>query len=132
MVSMLDGFAKQVYKIPVLNETLKLPVLEGAAASARPIEKQNVSVAEALKVVRLFVRAGHVVPEHHSNVDVVATVVRGRGRFTVEGNENRIEVGGVVVMRPGARHAITAETDLELVVVHARLAGGGEAPGCGA
>jgi quercetin dioxygenase-like cupin family protein len=115
-----------------LSELLKLPVLAESPASDRPIEKRNVSVKEALKVVRLFVRAGHVVPEHHSNVDVVVTVVRGQGRFTVEGNEHPIAAGGVVVMRPGARHAIAAETDLELVVVHPRLVGGGEAAGCGA
>jgi quercetin dioxygenase-like cupin family protein len=115
-----------------LTETLKHPVLEQPAASERPIQKQNVSVGEGLKVVRLLVRAGHVVPEHHSNVDVVVTVVRGEGRFTVEGDERPIAAGGVVVMRPGARHAIAAATDLELVVVHARLAGGGEAAGCGA
>jgi len=115
-----------------LTETLKLSVLEQPAASGGPIQKQNVSVGDGLKVVRLFVRAGHVVPEHHSNVDVVVTVVRGEGRFTVAGDERPIAAGGVVVMRPGARHAIAAETDLELVDVHARLAGGGEAAGCGA
>jgi quercetin dioxygenase-like cupin family protein len=115
-----------------LTATLKLPVVEQPSASERPIEKQNVSVREGLKVVRLSVRAGHVVPEHHSNVDVVVTVVKGQGRFTVEGDEHPIVAGGVVVMRPGARHAIAAETDLELIVVHARLAGDGDAAGCGA
>jgi quercetin dioxygenase-like cupin family protein len=115
-----------------LSEVLKLPVLAESPASDRPIQKQNVSERDALKVVRLSVRGGHVVPEHHSNVDVIVTVVRGRGRFTVERNEHPIAAGGVVVMRPGARHAIAAETDLELIVVHARLAGGGEAAGCGA
>lgn len=115
-----------------MTATLKLPIVEQSPASERPIQKQNVMVREALKVVRLFVRGGHVVPEHHSNVDVVVTVVRGQGRFTVEGDEHPIAAGGVVVMRPGARHAIAAETDLELVVVHARLAGTGDAAGCGA
>jgi quercetin dioxygenase-like cupin family protein len=62
------------------------------------------------------------VPEHHANVDVVVTVVRGTGAFT----------GDVVVMPPRARHSIEAESDLELVVVHARLQPGADTAGCGA
>lgn len=99
---------------------------------ATSIRKDPVSVSDALKVVRLRVDAGARVPEHHSNVDVVVTVVRGNGRFTVEGNERPITPGDVVVMRPKERHSIDAETDLELVVVHARLKEEGPAASCGA
>ena len=100
--------------------------------SSLSIRKDPVSVAEALKVVRLHVGAGQSVPEHHANVDVVVTVVRGHGRFTVEGVGRDIAAGEVVVMAPRAKHAIDAYSDLELVVVHARLASGGEAARCGA
>jgi quercetin dioxygenase-like cupin family protein len=96
------------------------------------IRKEPVSVSDALKVVRLRIDAGARVPEHHSNVDVVVTVVRGNGRFTVEGIERRIGPGDVVVMRPKERHSIDAESDLELVVVHARLKEEGHPASCGA
>jgi quercetin dioxygenase-like cupin family protein len=96
------------------------------------IKKEPISVSNDLKVVRLQVTAGAAVPEHHSNVDVVATVVRGNGTFSVEGNTRAVGVGDVIVMRPKERHAIVAETDLELVVVHARVAQAAEAATCGA
>lgn len=96
------------------------------------ITKEPVSVSEAIKVVRLQVPAGSAVPEHHSNVDVVATVIRGEGIFTVEGRAQQVRRGDVVVMHPKQRHAITAETDLEIVVVHARVAQSGEPATCGA
>jgi quercetin dioxygenase-like cupin family protein len=100
--------------------------------SSLTIRKDPISVHEALKVVRLRVAAGHSVPEHHANVDVVVTVVRGQGRFTVEGVARDVAAGEVIVMPPKARHAIDASSDLELVVVHARLAGVGEPARCGA
>ena len=100
--------------------------------SSLSIRKDPVSVAESLKVVRLHVGAGHSVPEHHANVDVVVTVVRGQGRFTVEGQGRDIAAGEVIVLPPKARHAIAAFSDLELVVVHARLADTGETARSGA
>ncbi len=96
------------------------------------IQKTPISVADALEVVRLVVSAGGTVPEHHSNVDVVVTVVRGEGDFTVEGDERPIHQGDVIVMKPKQRHAIRASSELELVVVHTRLADGGAAATCGA
>jgi quercetin dioxygenase-like cupin family protein len=98
---------------------------------ATSIRKEPVSVSEALKVVRLRVDAGGLVPEHHSNVDVVVTVVRGSGRFSVEGSARSIQTGDVIVLRPKERHSIEALTDLELVVVHARINGATPAT-CGA
>lgn len=96
------------------------------------IQKELLNVADGLKVVRLRLAAGQQVPEHHANVDVVATVVSGRGTFTVAGQPKPIATGAVIVMPPRERHSITAETDLELVVVHARLASAGEPAACGA
>lgn len=95
------------------------------------IQKDPISVSDALKVIRLKVMAGEAVPEHHSNVDVVVTVVRGSGTFTVEGVPRPVGPGDVIVMPPKARHSISAFDPLELIVVHARLHGG-EAAGCGA
>lgn len=96
------------------------------------IKKEPVSVSDNLKVVRLQVRAGGQVPEHHSNVDVVATIVRGTGDFTVEGKPRAVSAGDVIVMAPQVRHSISAASDLEIVVVHARLAVTGQPATCGA
>ena len=96
------------------------------------IHKELIQATDALKIVRLQIAAGGSVPEHHANVDVVVTVVRGTGTFTIGNTKRVIQPGEVVVMPPKAPHAINAESDLELVVVHARLRHDGEAPGCGA
>ena len=96
------------------------------------IKKEPISVSNDLKVVRLRVAAGGAIPTHHSNVDVVVTVVRGNGGFTVEGHTRAVGAGDVVVMRPKERHSITAESDLELVVVHARIAEAPDPATCGA
>jgi quercetin dioxygenase-like cupin family protein len=96
------------------------------------IQKDVLNATSGLKVVRLRVGAGQQVPEHHANVDVVATVVSGSGTFTVAGQPRAIAPGAVIVMPPRERHSIDAVTDLELVVVHARLADAGEPAACGA
>jgi quercetin dioxygenase-like cupin family protein len=101
-------------------------------AMTSSIQKELLQATDALKIVRLQIPAGGSLPEHHANVDVVVTVVRGTGTFTVGGGTRAIQQGEVVVMPPKAPHAIVAESDLELVVVHARLQHEGEAPGCGA
>lgn len=96
------------------------------------IQKQVVSASEGVRVVRLAVPAGGVVPEHHASVDVVATIVRGTGEFSVEGTPRAVACGDVIVMKPRQRHAIRADTDLELVVVHARVTAGDAPTTCGA
>jgi quercetin dioxygenase-like cupin family protein len=98
----------------------------------QPIKKEPISVSDGLKVVRLQVAAGGGVPEHHSNVDVVATIVRGAGTFVVEGHARAVSAGDVIVMRPKERHSIAATSEMELVVVHARLADAGAPAACGA
>ncbi len=96
------------------------------------IHKDILSVADGLRVVRLNVNSGATVPTHHANVDVVATVVRGDGDFIVDGESRAIKPGDVVVMKPKVPHSINAKSDLELIVVHARLASEGEPAACGA
>ena len=95
------------------------------------IQKEVLNASDGLKVVRLRVSAGNQVPEHHANVDVIATVVSGRGTFTVAGTPQAIGPGAVIVMPPRQRHSIAAESDLELVVVHARLTDAGQPAACG-
>lgn len=106
---------------------------EAAVPSKAAFGKSVVAEREGLKVVRLTVSVGGAVPEHHANVDVVAVVTRGRGFFTVEGVERAISAGSVVEMRPRVRHSLRADgEELELVVVHARLASDGASTQCGA
>lgn len=105
----------------------RLPTVPAAKAHGDPVV-----VRDGLKVVRLTIPAGVTVPEHASNVDVVVTVVRGRGSFTYEGKTHPLSPGTVIDLAPKVRHALAAEgEELELVVTHARLSAGA-APSCGA
>ena len=88
---------------------------------------------DGLKVVRLTLPPDVEIPEHHANVDVIVTVVRGTGTFTVAGVPRQITAGDIVEMLPRVRHSLRAgEDELELVVVHARIGAGTDAASCGA
>lgn len=102
------------------------------ATEQLPVRKGIISQRDGLKIVRLVVNAGAAVPEHHANVDVVATVVRGRGRFFIAGEPRAIAAGDVIDMAPLVQHSIEADEELEIVVVHARIAGDAPAIACGA
>lgn len=88
-----------------------------------PVRKGVITQRDGLKVVRLIIKSGASVPEHHANVDVIATVVRGKGRFFIQGTPRAIAAGDVIDMTPLVPHALEADEELELVVVHVRIGG---------
>lgn len=90
-------------------------------SSSSQFRKETVAIRDGLKVVRLVVQPGGRIPEHHSSVVVVATVVRGSGVFTVAGRPRPVNAGDVIDMAPGVHHSVQAEEELELVIVHARV-----------
>lgn len=96
------------------------------------IRKDVVSSRPGVEIVRLSLSSGSTVPPHASNVDVAATVVKGTGRFLLDGKPIALQPGVVVDMKPNQQHSIEAATDLELVVLHYRLASGDAAVHCGA
>jgi quercetin dioxygenase-like cupin family protein len=85
-----------------------------------------------LKVVHFHLSAGDVIPEHKTNVDVVATTVKGKGIFIINGAKHEMSPGVVLEMGPATPHSIKAIEELEFVVVHARLANKTEDIHCGA
>ena len=95
------------------------PTPEGARERGEVVlSRQN------LRVARLIVPPNAPLMEHRSPDDVVIVVVRGVGMITVNGTTRRVKVGDAIDIRPGAAHSVSAHDELELVVVHARLAGG--------
>jgi quercetin dioxygenase-like cupin family protein len=74
-----------------------------------------------LKVVRLNLAYREKIPEHSTNADVVVVVINGKGIFYINGDPILLKKGDVLELKPGTLHAITATTDLELIVNHMQL-----------
>ena len=103
---------------PVFMTNATLP----SAAGVR--ERGEVMLArQNLRVARLIVPANAPVKTHRSPDDVVIVVVRGYGMINVDGTLRRVKTGDAIDVRPGAPHAVSAHEEMELVVVHSRLAG---------
>jgi quercetin dioxygenase-like cupin family protein len=77
---------------------------------------------DGLKVVRLQVEAGGVVPEHSANAHVVIVPIKGEGTFTMNKVPQPILIGEVIEMEPNMLHSVEAKTDLELMVIQMQLA----------
>jgi quercetin dioxygenase-like cupin family protein len=74
-----------------------------------------------LKVLRLNLAKGEEIPEHSTDTDVVVVVIEGEAIFSTNGHSNLIKKGDIFELKPGTPHAITAITDLELIVNQMQL-----------
>jgi quercetin dioxygenase-like cupin family protein len=91
------------------------------STDAMQIAKQIITNRNGLKVVRLNLPKDKLISEHATDADVVIIVVSGAGVFSINGQLNPIKQGDVIELCPGMLHAITASTDLELIVNHMHL-----------
>lgn len=85
------------------------------------IAKQVLINRNGLKVIRLKLPKGEMIPEHSSNADVLAVVVSGEGIFFINGQLNPIQQGEVIELHPEMLHSIVALTNLELIVNQMQL-----------
>lgn len=84
--------------------------------------KRNIILKDpCIFVVKLTLEDGDIIPEHHANAYVTATVLSGSGVFTVEGKENFLNPGTFISMLPNEKHSIKASTNLEIIVHHITL-----------
>ena len=83
--------------------------------------KKLVINRNGLKVVRLNLARDETIPEHSTDADVVVVAINGEGIFYTNGQAHPIKKGDVLELQPGTPHAITAMTDLELIVNHMQL-----------
>ncbi len=79
---------------------------------------QVIDIGEGSMTIKVTLNAGHGMNYHsHEQRDEVWTVVEGRGRAIVDGEERRVEAGDVVRMPAGVAHTIIAETKLQVIEV---------------
>lgn len=75
------------------------------------VEKESLTI-------KVTLNPGHGMNYHsHEYRDEVWTVIAGEGRTIVDGMEQRVKPGDVVAMAAGCRHAIFADTELQVIEV---------------
>ena len=75
-------------------------------------------VEENSLTIKVTLNPGHGMNYHsHDNRDEVWTVIAGRGRAVIDGEERAVKSGDVIRMPAGCRHTIYAQTELKLIEV---------------
>lgn len=68
--------------------------------------------------IKVTLNPGHSMNYHsHQRRDEVWTVIAGTGRSIVDGFEQSVKTGDVIVMPAGCRHTVIAETELKMIEV---------------
>lgn len=81
-------------------------------------EYRVLDVGEHSLTIKVLLNSGHRMNYHsHRHRNEVWVVLSGEGRTIVDGMEQTIRPGDVITMDAGCRHAVIADTELQLVEV---------------
>ncbi|RKJ02227.1 cupin domain-containing protein [bacterium D16-54] len=79
---------------------------------------QVLNVEDESLTIRVDLKAGCRMSYHsHQNRDEVWIVISGSGRTIVDGVEQQVRVGNVIIMQAGCKHTVIAETRLKIIEV---------------
>jgi quercetin dioxygenase-like cupin family protein len=94
--------------------------LPGVPGPGEPRHVQVLVDEPALKLASIVLRAGTVLPSHHSAVPVTIVALQGSGTVVAGAERLRLDVTHAVVLAPNVPHAVEpdAGTDLVLLVHH--------------
>lgn len=68
--------------------------------------------------IKVTLNAGHSMNYHsHKNRDEVWVVISGTGTAVIDGMEQSVKAGDVIMMAAGCRHTIKAGTELKMIEV---------------
>ena len=77
-----------------------------------------VDVESTSMTIKVTLNAGHKMNYHsHKNRDEVWVVISGTGKTIVDGMEQNVKAGDVIIMSAGCRHTVIAESELKLIEV---------------
>jgi len=99
------------------------PYVEKISTDVRYMEKAwgTFTVVDARAgsmTVRIsLVKGKHLKYHSHECREEVWTVVKGNGRTIVDGMEQEVHAGDVIMIAAGCRHTILAETDMEIIEI---------------
>ena len=88
-----------------------LPISEEATTSRVVVNN------DILRTVVFTFDAGQVLTEHSSPRAVIVTLLEGEMDFSIGERTERMEVGDVIYLAPGDRHALTAVTPCRMQLV---------------
>lgn len=94
--------------------------LPGVPGPGEPRQVQVLVDEPALKLASIVLRAGTVLPSHHSAVPVTIVALHGSGTVVAGAERLRLDVTHAVVLAPNVPHAVEPDpgTDLVLLVHH--------------
>lgn len=104
----LGGPAARVVEFPI------------SLSAGQPREVRALVDEPALKLVTIGLRAGTVLPQHHSEVPVTIVALQGRGTVVTGAERLHIDSTHAVVLGPRVPHTVEADasTDLVLLIHH--------------
>lgn len=77
-----------------------------------------IDIGDSSTTIKVTLNAGHSMNYHsHKNRDEVWVVISGKGRTVVDGMDQSITIGDVIVMSAGCRHTVIADTELQMIEV---------------
>jgi len=88
-----------------------------ASASATAPNITQIGQYGASRVTQLQFKAGTEMPTHSATTRALVIVLSGRGHFDFSGTIQPLHERQVLHMEPGEPHSVTAETDMELLVI---------------
>lgn len=77
-----------------------------------------IDIEEESITIKVTLNPGHGMNYHsHDRRDEVWTIISGTGRTVVDGIEQEVCAGDVIVMKAGSKHTVFAQTELKLIEV---------------
>jgi len=80
----------------------------------------------ALKLASIVLRAGTVLPSHHSEVPVTIMALQGSGTVVCGTERLRLDTTHAVILAPNVPHAVEPDAGTDLVVLVHHLGRGAE------
>jgi quercetin dioxygenase-like cupin family protein len=72
--------------------------------------------SQSLQLMRVVLRAGEGLPEHHVHGEITLQCLEGRAAVLTPGRRSELAAGQVVLLPAGEPHAVQAITDASLLV----------------
>lgn len=108
---------------PVTESLFRLGLNQALPVSEEATTSRVVINNEVLRTVVFTFDAGQLLTEHASPKAVVVTLLEGEMDFSIGERTERLAVGDVVYLAPGARHALTAVTACRMQLVMVEVDG---------